>query len=88
MKIDKMKKRIIVTKQQLHEYVERKKAERIFCSIIDRLHKNSQFLSEQVSLEKSNQSVIENYRRKNLITPHVEMLLEEYGIINEKGQII
>ena len=83
-----MKKRIIVTKSQLHEYVERKKAEKTFCSIIESLHKNSQFLSEQVSLKKSNQSVIENYRRKKLLTPRVENLLREYGVLNENGQII
>lgn len=83
-----MKKRIIVTKKQLHEYVERKKAEKIFCSILDALHKNSQFLSERVSVTKSNQSVIENYRRKNLITPRVENLLKENGLLNDNGQII
>ncbi len=83
-----MKKRIIVTKSQLKEYVERKKAEKTFCSIIESLHKNAQFLGERISLEKSNQTVIENYRRKNLVTPHVEKLLEEYGVLNDKGQII
>ena len=83
-----MKKRIIVTKSQLHEYVENKKADKIFCSILDALHKNSEFLSEGVSLTKANNSVIENYRRKKLITPHVEKLLEEYGLLSDNGQII
>lgn len=83
-----MKKRIIVTKSQLHEYVEKKKAENTFCSILRSLHKNSQFLGEGVSLTKANQSVIENYRRKKLITPHVENLLEEYGVLYDNGQII
>ena len=80
-----MKKRLIVRESQLREYVERKKAEKTFCSIVESLHKNSQNLCEGVSLEKAHQMVLENYRRKKIITPHVENLLKEYGVITDKG---
>lgn len=80
-----MKKRFVVTEEQLREYVERKKGEKTFSSIIEALHKNSRFLGEGISLEKANQTVIEFYRKNGKITEYVERLLNEYGIIDERG---
>ena len=81
-------KRFIVTTEQLVEYVERKKAEKVFYEIMESLYKNVKFLNESVSPKKANQSVIENYRRKNLITPRVSEMLIKNKIINEKHEII
>lgn len=83
-----MKKRIIVTENQLREYIERKKAEKTFNSILNEMHNNSKFLKENISLNEANQSVIEKYKQKKQITPHVQKLLEKYNIIDGKGQII
>ena len=81
-------KRFLVTKAQLTEYVERKKAEKIFYDIVESLHKNVKFLNENVSRKKANQSVIEDYRRKNLITPRVNEMLIKHKIIEQKTEII
>lgn len=81
-------RRIIVTKKQLNEYIERKKAEKIFYDIVADLHSNRKNLNESISMEGANQSVIDNYRRKKLITPKVNEMLIKYGVINEKKEII
>jgi len=81
-------KRFLVKKVQLIEYVERKKAEKVFYNIVESLHKNMKFLNENVSHKKANQSVIEDYRRKNLITPRVNEMLIKYKIIEQKDEII
>lgn len=81
-------KKFIVTKEQLNEYIERKKADRVFYDILADLHRNHKNLNENVSKTGANQSIIDNYRRKNLITPHVNEMLIKYGIINEKQQIL
>ena len=78
----------IIKKSQLNEYVERKKAEKIFYDIVENLHKNNKFLNENVSRQKANQSVINNYIRKNLITPRVHEMLVKNKIINQKNEII
>jgi hypothetical protein len=81
-------KRIIVTRKQLDEFVEKKKAEKIFYSVIESLHKNAKFLNENVSEKKANQSIIDDFRRRNLITPRVQEMLVKHKIINEKWEII
>jgi len=81
-------KRLIVTKEQLNEYVEKKKAEKIFYDIVESLHKNVKFLNEGVSHEKANKSVIADYERRNLITPRVHEMLVKHKIINQKSEII
>ena len=81
-------KRFLVKKAQLIEYVKRKKAEKVFYDIVESLHKNMKFLNENVSHKKANQSVIEDYRRKNLITPKVNEMLIKYKIIEQKDEII
>jgi hypothetical protein len=81
-------KRFILRESQLREYVERKKSDKIFSDIMENLHKNTKFLNENISVNKANQSVIDDYDRKNLITPRVFEMLVKYKIINEKREII
>jgi hypothetical protein len=83
-----MEKRIILTEAQLQDYVERKKAEKIVGAILEDMNKNSKYLNEQISLTNANKTVLENYRRKKLLTPRVEKMLKEYSIVDEKGEII
>lgn len=81
-------KRFIVTEAQLNEYVEKKKADKIFYNIMERLHLNIKSLNENVSHTKANQSVIDDYRRKNLISPKVFEMLMKNQIINDMYEII
>jgi hypothetical protein len=81
-------RRLIVTKEQLNEFVETKKAEKVFYDIVEELHKNGKFLNESVSKNKANRTVIENYRRKNLITPKVLEMLIKNKIIDESYEIL
>ena len=83
-----MAKRYIVTEEQLKGYIERKKAEKTFCSIMEALHKNQEYLNEQISRTKAHQTVIEDFRSKNLLSEEVIKLLVEHGLTNDKGQII
>lgn len=81
-------RRIIVTNKQLANFVETKQAEKTFYNIVADLHTNRKNLNENVLLEGANKSVIDNYSRKNLITPKVNEMLIKYGVINEKKEII
>lgn len=83
-----MKKRFIVTEAQLTEYVENKKAEKVFYNVVESLHMNQRYLKENVSVENANQTVIESFKRKNLITPRVNEMLVKFKILNERGQIL
>ncbi len=81
-------KRIIVTEAQLKEYIENKKAEKVFYDIVEHMHKNEKFLNENVSHKKANQSIIDIYNKKNLITKRVAEMLVKNKITNEVGEII
>ena len=81
-------KKFIVKKEQLVEYIDRKKSDKTFYEILERLHKNSKMLNENVSHVKANQSVIDNYRRKDLITPKVFNMLVKFQIMNENYEIL
>jgi hypothetical protein len=81
-------KRFIVKKQQLIEYVEKKKSDKVFYNILEHLNKNVSLLTENVSHTKANQSVIDDYLRKNLITKEVAEMLIKHKITDETGQII
>jgi hypothetical protein len=81
-------KRFIVKREQLNEYVERRKADKVFYEIIERLHENTKRLTENVSHKKANQSVIDDYKRKNLITPRVSEMLISNNIISENYEIL
>lgn len=81
-------KRFIVKKQQLVEYVEKKKSDKIFYDILEHLNRNVTLLAENVSHKKANQSVIDDYVRRDAITPSVAEMLIKYKITDETGQII
>lgn len=81
-------RRFIVTEKQLNEYIEKKRSEKVFNQIIEDLNKNAKLLNENVSYKKVNQSVIDNYVRKNLITQRVAEMLIKNKITDEIGQII
>ena len=80
--------RYILTEAQLREYVETKKSEKIFYDILENLHKNVKFLNENISCQRASQTIIENYKRKDLLTPRVIEMLIKNKIINEKHEII
>jgi hypothetical protein len=81
-------RRFIVTKAQLKEYVDNKRTEKVFYDIVADLHETNKFLNESISKDRVNQSVIDNYSRKNLLTSEVNEMLVKYGIVNEKREII
>jgi hypothetical protein len=78
-------KRFIITKEQLKEYIERKKSEKVFYNILECLHKNSKYLNESFSQKKVNQTVIDDYQRKGLITPLIYEMLIKYKIIESES---
>lgn len=81
-------KRFIVTKKQLNEYIEMKKADNIFYDIIYDIYKNGKYLKENVSLEKANQNIIDKYNKKKLINTRVNESLIKFGIIDNNTKII
>ena len=81
-------KRILITKKQLNEYVENKKAEKIFYNIVETLYLTTLHLNENVSYDKINKSIINDFNRRNLITPRVNEMLIKYNIINNDNEII
>lgn len=83
-----MKKRIIITKQQLSEYITRKRDEKTFYDILENIHTNMKNLSENVSIIKSNQSIIDYYRKKGLINENVRSMLVKHNIINNDYKIL
>ena len=81
-------KRIIVTKNQLNEYFQRKKSQKIFEHILEDMYENSKKLNENISLDKANQSIIEYYKNKKLLTPKVIKLLKEHHLMSNNNQIL
>lgn len=81
-------RRFILTEQQLREYVENKKAERVFYNIVEQIHKNKKYLNENVSHQKANQSVIDRFMGKKPINQKVAEMLIKHKITDETGQII
>lgn len=81
-------KRFILKESQLVEYVENKKAEKVYYDILEQIHKNQKFLNENVSHKKVNQSVIDRFKSKNQINQRVFEMLVKHEIINENYEII
>lgn len=81
-------KKFIVTKKQINEYVERKRSEKVFYNILEEMYKSKKYLNENVSRERVNQTIINNFKRKDLITPRVHEMLIKYKVINENYEII
>lgn len=83
-----MKRIFILKESQLIEYVERKKAEKVYYDIVEQIHRNQMYLNENMSHVKANQSVIDRFKSKKLISPRVEEMLLKHNIIDESGKII
>jgi len=83
-----MKKRYLITQKQLNEYVEKKHAEKIFFNIVEDIYKNNKFLNENILKQKANQTVINNYKRRGLLSSLVEDMLKKANILNENHEII
>lgn len=83
-----MKKKFIVTEEQLKNYVERKKNEKIFAGILEEMKKNSKYLKENISLNNANQSIIDKFLNEKKITPDVKKLLKEFSIVDDDMQIL
>ena len=81
-------KRFILTEAQLMEYVEIKKADKIFYDIVEQIHKNQKYLKENVSMKGANQSVIDSFNKKKLINIKVQEMLIKFRIVNEKCEIL
>lgn len=79
-----MKKRFILTEQQLNKYIEDKKSQKIVNDILEEMYKNSKNLNESISLEKANATILEKYERRNLLTPSVIKKLNEYKLMSKK----
>jgi hypothetical protein len=88
MNFKKMKKRFILKEKQLIEYVENKKDEGVFFNLLENFHNNRKLLNENISYKKVDQTIIDNYRRKNLISPSVYKMLVKNKIMNENYEII
>jgi len=71
-------KRFILKESQLLEYVENKKSEKVFYNVLEQIHNNEKFLNENISHKKANQSIINNFKNKSLITPKVHSLLVKH----------
>jgi len=82
-------KRFIVTEDQLKEFIKKKKAEKVFYQIVEDLYKCKKFLNENnVSQINTNLMIIENYKRKKLITPQILEMLIKHKIVGENYEII
>ena len=81
-------RKFIVTESQLKEFVENKKAEKVFYDILERIHNNQKLLNKNISQKKANQSIIDKYNNKKLLTPKVSEMLMKHKIINENNEII
>lgn len=80
-------KRYILTKEQLREYVENKKAEKVFYSIVADFHRNKKFLNENIDHNKVNTAILNDYKRKSLLTPRVVEMLIKHKVISENHEI-
>ena len=83
-----MGKKYVITQKQLTEYVEKKRADKTFYDILESLYKNKRYLKEDTLKGKANQTVINDYKRKNLITPMVHEMLIKFNVIDENYEII
>ena len=81
-------KKFIVTKKQLNEYINKKRSEKIFNEILEKIFINQKNLNENFSIKKVNQTIIDSYKNLGLIDLNVEKLLVENQIINQNGEII
>jgi len=81
-------KTFILKEEQLENYINNKKNEKIVNEILETIGNNKKFLNENISLKKTNQIYIDNLKRKNIITPRIQEMLISHNIINEYNEII
>jgi hypothetical protein len=81
-------KKIIITKRQLREYIERKKNKKIFLQILKEFRLNSKNLNESISLTSANQSVIDLYIKRGLFNDEIKKMLMEYKQIDVNNKIL
>ena len=71
-------KKIIVTEAQLQEFVDNKKAEKIFYEIVEKIHLNEKYLTENIDHNKANKTIIESYKNKKLFITVINCNLGKY----------
>jgi hypothetical protein len=81
-------KTFIVRKEQIIEYVERKKSEKIFESIIVDIYNTNKLLNENISRNKASQDIINKYKKNKMITPRVEEMLIKFKIMKLSSNFI
>ena len=81
-------KTFIVKEEQLENYINNKKNEKVVDLILETIENNKKFLNENISLKKTNQTYIDDLKRKNVITPEIREMLISRNIINENNEII
>jgi len=82
------KKKVILTKKQLNEYISRKKNKKIFMGILKEFKKNSKNLNDLKSIKNANQSILDLYEHRNLINNDVKNMLIEYKLIDSNNKIL
>lgn len=75
-----MKKRIILKKSQLEEYINKKKSQKIYEEIMVKLYHNVKFLNESINLNKANKSIIDFYEKNGKLNDSVKKLLKTNNI--------
>jgi len=81
-------KKYIIKKKQLNGYIERKKSEKTFYDILEKLYMNKKMLNESFSEKKVNQTIIDDFKRRGLINPIVKETLIKNEIIDINYKII
>ena len=81
-------KTFILKEDQLENYINNKKNKHIVDEILETIGNNMKFLNENISLKKTNQTYIDNLKRKGIITSEIREMLISHNIINENDEII
>ncbi len=79
-------KKFIVTEEQLREYIEKKKAQKVFDKILESMYLQTKHLL--IPAKDVQNAVLEEFRRKNQITPKVEELLKEHNLLGDNTKVL
>jgi len=79
-------KKFIVTEEQLREYIEKKKAQKVFDKILESMYLHTKHLL--IPAKDAKNAVLEEFRRKNQITPKVEELLKEHNLLEDNTKVL
>lgn len=83
-----MRRRIIVTENQLKNYVNYKKDNKVFYEIVEAIYRNNKNINENMSKRKINQTIIDYYDKIGLLTESVVKMLGEHGLTDKNNNII